>query len=194
MSWTKFRPLAAAALLTAAFSGCVLPGNMTGGGRGKGEPAQPSPNGYREFYVAPGVTQRFLLPVRLLGADKAYADLDLVVRDSAGVVRPGLLHVSVVLPVEDVAVTVADTLWLAAGARLLTLSTPKILFSEAHNNARLTRFEATVAPVRLRDFLRGPAYAVQLRCGNAGRLVFRAGRKATARLSSFGSAVLATPR
>ncbi len=194
MSMTRLWPLAAAALLAAGFSGCVSPGSMAAGGRGKGEPPQPSPNGYREFYVSPGVTQRFLLPVRLPGADKTYADLDLVVRDSAGAVRPGLLHLSVVLPTGGAAFTAADTLWLAAGARLLVLSAPKILFSETHGNARLTRFEATVAPVLLRDFLRGPDYAVQVRRGNAGRLVFRAGKKATARLSSFGSAVLAASR
>jgi hypothetical protein len=127
-----------------------------------------------------------MLPQQLAGPSGRYAELDVVVRDSAQRPLYGLVHLSVVAPA---AVHLpADTLLLGGAAGPVALPAARVLFTEPKGKAVLTRLEAYLTPAQTLAYLRGPDRSVWL--GSAtGRQRFEPGPKATAALAALAGQV-----
>ena len=142
---------------------------------GKG---QPSAKGIEEYFVRAGVTQYFLMPIRYAGNAGRYADLDLTVRDSAGVIQWATLRVSFT---DRHVYAAADTLILEADGALTTLAPARLMFTEPAGKGKTrTRFEAQLPPAVAQAFLK--AGAVKLIVETAqGRMPFHPGKKGEVR-------------
>ncbi len=182
---TMGRWLAAGLLVGSCISAPHMQGSRPATGQGKAR-------GYREFYVRPGITQYFLLPQHLHGPARRSAELDMVVRDSATVPLYGLLHISFTEP-DGTTFGPADTLFLGSAARALRVAAPRILFTEARNQARITRLEILLSPAQLMGWLQAPDYDLVVTRPKAGRLLFESSKKGSAALSSFANAVAPRP-
>ena len=179
----------------ALLSGLLAAGLLAGAGcisapRMQGSPAtgQGRARGYREFFVRPGITQFFLLPLRLNGPARRRAELDLVVRDSAAVPISGLLHISFTEP-DGTAFGPQDTLLLETVGRPLRVAAPRILYSEGKNQARTTRLEVRLSPAQLTAYLQAPDHDLFVKRPGVGQLMFEATKKSQAALQSFAAAV-----
>lgn len=171
------------ALLLTLLPGCIA--SVGGGQRATKGKGHPSRRGIEEYFVGPGILQYFLLPQRLKGPDRRYADLDLVVRDSVGRPLWGLLHVSFVGPVT---LTPADTVLLSTAGTPLALAPGKVMFAEPADKQQLTRVEWRLTPAQVTAYLRAPSPALLVRpVAGPGRIRYVPVRKAAARLQVFRS-------
>ena len=178
-----------AALLALVLAGCIS--SVGGASRATGGKGHPSRRDIEEYFVGPGVLQYFLLPQRLNGPGRQYADLDLVVRDSVGQPLWGLLHISLVGPAP---LTPADTVLLGTGAAPLVLPAGKVLFAEPADKQQLTRLEWHLTPAQVRAYLTAPQPVLLLApAANSGRLTYQPGKKALKRLTAFRLLTVATP-
>jgi hypothetical protein len=174
-------PLALTSFLTAC---------MTAGPGRSSSSGVASTKGIKELYVGPGVTQYFLLPQRLQGPAGRSAELDMVVRDSAGVLRYCLLHISVIEP-SGATFGPVDTLLLQTGNRLTAVAPPHILYAERQRAGQLTRLELPLSAAQTMAYLRAPSsYALAIGRPGAGRLVYQPGKRAVKCLNNFSAAAI----
>ncbi len=168
-------------MLTAALPACLSPGSR--GVSFKKEKGRPSLRDIEEFFVGPGVLQYFLLPQRLQSPSKAYAELDLVVRDSASRPLWGLLHVSFV---GSQTLTAADTVLLQTTGAPLLLPPGRLLFAEPHDKQQLTRLEWRLTPAQVAAYLNAPVPAIWVRpAAGPGRMRYEPTKKALKRFAPF---------
>lgn len=181
----------AAWVAMAGLGACVTLGSRgIAASSGTNVPVGSTGRAVREVYVGPGVVQYFLLPQILKGPADEYAELDIVVRDSAQLLRYGLLHLSVVAP--KAVHFPADTLLLSAPGQPLALPAARVLFSEPKGKKTLTRLEVYLTPAQTRAYLRNANQAVML--GGATRRRFEPGKKAAMALTAFAGRVLSPSR
>lgn len=191
----KIGALLAAGAATAGLGACVsMGGHGLAASSGSKVPAGPGSRAVQELYVGPGVMQYFLVPQQFTGVTgqegELKAELDIVARDSARMLRYGLLHLSVVAPAA-VALP-ADTLLLSTAGRPLALLAARVLYTEPNGRVTLSRLEAYLTPAQLRGYLNGPGQTVMLG-GPAGRRRFKPGKKALPALQTFARRVGGPP-
>ena len=183
------------AVLLALLAGCRPLNPLAGSGLSSQSSSTTVPDparsrAVREFYVRPGVTQYLLLPQRLAGPDGHYAELDLVVRDSATVPRYALLHTSLVGPASARPFTAAtDTLLLSTATGPVPVAATRVLYTEAHGKNRLTRLEAVLPVAQLRAYLQGPDYSLLTAQPGQPRRRYQPEKKAAKNLRGFAPAV-----
>lgn len=180
---TSFSSLLLAASLL--LGGCITQHSAVQAGKGKGVASM---KGIQDFFVGPGVSQYFLMPVALSGQDKRTLAVDLTVRDSATTLQWATLRASVRA---ERNYTPADTLYAFDGRGWHALGPLKVLFTEPDGKQTLTRIEAPFPTDILPLFYQNASQGLRLGSVERGKDTFIPNKKALKRLKSF--AIIAAP-
>lgn len=180
---TSFSSLFLAAGLLLA--GCITQHSAVQAGKGKGVA---STKGIQDFFVGPGVSQYFLMPVSLKGHERRTLAVDLTVRDSATTMQWATLRGSVRA---ERKYTPSDTLYAFDGNAWQALGPLKILFTEPDGKQTLTRIEAPFPTALLPLFYQNTTQGLRLGSAARGKDTFIPSKKALKRLKSFS--IIAAP-
>lgn len=180
---TSFSSLVLAAGLL--LGGCITQHSAVQAGKGKGVA---STKGIQDFFVGPGTTQYFLMPVTFKGHEKRTLAVDLTVRDSATTLQWATLRASVRA---ERNYTPADTLYAFDGTGWQPLGPLKVLFTEPDGKQTLTRIEAPFPTTLLPLFYQNASQGLRLGSVARGKDTFLPGKKTLKRLKSF--AIIAAP-